>query len=171
MNAVLFAVLIGLAAPAAAQSGPSFDLDLAMAPESEATADQLQAEAYALFEDREKWGRAARLLERSAELREDHDPARAKAYLLAAHVYAHSNALDASQRAFQKSAASAEKIGAIVDAALAYADAADIALRRGDAKAANAHLRTATLLSGSPHLDQGERSAIVKRLPRETQTG
>lgn len=171
MNAVLFTVLIGLAAPAAAQSGPSLELDLAMPLASEATADRLQAEAYALFEDREKWGRAARLLERSAQLREDHDPARAKTYLLAARVYAHSNALDASQRAFEKSAASAEKIGAIVDAALAYADAADIALRRGDAEAANAHIRTSILLSGSPHLDQGERRVIVERLPRETHAG
>lgn len=171
MNAIFFVVVLSLAAPAAAQGGPSFDFDLAPVPEAEATADRLQAEAFRLFEDRETWGRAARLLEKSAQLREDHDPARARAYRTAARIYAHAQALDASQRAFERSAASAEKVGAVVDAALAYVDAADIALRRGDAEKANAHIRRAVLLSGSPHLDEGERRAIARRLPQEARIG
>lgn len=171
MNAVVFVAVLGLSAPAADQGRPSFDFHLAPVPEAEATADRLQAEAYRLFEDREKWGRAARLLEKSAQLRADHDPARARGYLMAARIYAQSQSLEASQRAFEKSASSAERIGAVVDAALAYVDAADISLRRGDAGKAHAHIHRAVLLTGSPHLDEGQRRIIAKRLPREALTG
>jgi tetratricopeptide (TPR) repeat protein len=165
MNAVVLVAVLGLAGPASAQGGPRVDFDLAPVAEAVSTADRLQAEAYTLFEDRQKWGRAARLLERSAQLREDHDPARARGYLMAARVYSQSQELGAAQRAFEKSAASAERIGAVVDAALAYVDAADMSLRRGDAETAHAHIRRATLLSASPHLDEGERGTITKRLP------
>lgn len=171
MNAFVLVAVLGLAAPAAAQGGPSFDLDLSPTMEAEATADRLQAEAFAMFEDRGKWGQAARLLVRSAQLREENDPARAKGYSLAAQLYAHTGNLEHSQRSFEKAAASSEKVGAVVDAAIAHVNAAEIALRRGDAETVRAHIHKAMLLSESPHLDEAERRAIADRLPRGADVG
>jgi hypothetical protein len=128
-------------------------------------ADRVRAKAYELFNSPRSWGRAARLLERSAGLRSMEDPARSDDYRMAGRVYAHVGALDASQRAFERAAMSAQQIGAVAQAAGAYLDAAHVAARRGDGKAAEAFVQRGDMLSLSPHLDAAERSAIRSRIP------
>jgi hypothetical protein len=166
MNVVFLLIAMGLGGSvgpglvAAPLEGP-VPVTTAVNPE----ADRLRAEAYEMFNDPRSWRRAARLLDRSAGLRSVEDPARWEDYRMAGRLYAHVGALNASQRAFERAAASAHQVGAVAQAAGAYLDAAHVAVRRGDDKAAWALLQRGDLLSLSPHLDATERSAIRKRIP------
>jgi hypothetical protein len=166
MNAVFLLILMGLggcAGPglvATPLDGP-VPVTNAVNPE----ADRLRAQAYELFNDPSSWRRAARLLERSADLRSTGDPVRSDDYRLAGRLYAHTGALNASQRAFERAAMSAQQIGAVAQAAGAYLDAAHVAVRRGDGKAAGSLVERGNLLSLSPHLDAAERRAIQRRIP------
>lgn len=132
-----------------------------------AAAERLRAEAYGLFDERRSWRRAARLLERAAGLRAADDPGRSEDYRMAGRLYGHVGALAASERAFVHAAESAHRVGAIVDAAGAYLDAAHAAARRADRRAALAFVQQVDLLSLSPHLTAAERDAIRNRIPIE----
>jgi tetratricopeptide (TPR) repeat protein len=156
---------------AACLSGPGPDPSMSMAEAQVATAAQanepaerLLQQAHNLATTPRTWRQAARLYERSAGLRSDDDPGRFSAYSMAGHVYAHADALDAAQRAFEKAAESAARIGALTDAADAYLDAAHVAARRSDLATARTLVRKGAMLARSPHLNSVERAAILSRI-------
>ncbi len=127
-------------------------------------ADRLGAEAYRLFSDRRSWHRAARMLEKAAEMRGPADANRVTDLLAAARVYGHVGATDDARRAFEAAAEGAAARGAVSDAAHAFLDAAIVAARSGDRPGANALIEKSLLLSGSPHLDAPARRAILRRV-------
>jgi hypothetical protein len=166
MNVVFLLISIGLGGYA----GPglvatSLDCPVPVTTTMNPDADRLRAEAHELFNDPRSWRRAARLLERSANLRSVEDPARSDDYRVAGRLYGYAGDLNASQRAFERAAMSAQQLGAVAQAAGAYLDAAHVAVRRGDGKAAGSLIQRGDLLSLSPHLDAAERRAIRNRIP------
>lgn len=130
-------------------------------------AQRLFQEAFTLFADRESWGKAARLFERSGELRAAEDPDRVTAYLLAARLYVHVGSLKEAQQSFATAAEAAGARGAVMEAAHAYLDGAMVAMMRGREGEAEAMVQKGELLSHSPHLDSGEKSAIRTRIPAQ----
>lgn len=134
-------------------------------------ADRLAEQAYRLFSERRSWGKAARMLERSAGMRDASDPERAEVLLEAARVYAHVGAHRDARRAFEGAAAAAAERGAVVVAAHALLDAAIVAAGAGDGEAAAKLLQKATLLADSPHLAASDRKGIVRRLAPEPARG
>ena len=134
-------------------------------------ADRLAEQAYRLFSERRSWGKAARLLERSAGMRDASDPERADALLEAARVYSHVGAHGDARRAFEGAAAAAGERGAVVVAAHALLDAAIVTAIGGDSEAAAKLLQKARLLADSPHLAAADRDSILKRLAPEPARG
>ncbi|MBW3552288.1 MAG: hypothetical protein KY466_02190 [Gemmatimonadetes bacterium] len=134
-------------------------------------ADRLAEEAYRLFADRRSWGKAARMLERSAGMRDAADPERAEAFREAGRVYAHVGAQADARRALEAAAAAAFDRGAVVVAAHSLLDAAIVAARAGDRDAAAKLLRKASLLADSPHIDMGDRAGILERVEPEGARG
>jgi tetratricopeptide (TPR) repeat protein len=171
MNTLVLLVALGLPASTPWQSTPALETAAAVTAEANESADRLAEQAYALFGDRRSWHRAARLLERSAELRSADDPARAEAYRTAGRVYSHAGRLGPAQRAFEKAAAAAAQTGAVAKAAGSYIDAAHIAARRDDGAGARALIDRSALLATSPHLTSAERTSILRRLPSRALAG
>lgn len=134
-------------------------------------ADRLAEQAYRLFSERRSWGKAARMLERSAGMRDASDPKRADALLEAARVYAHVGAHGDARRAFEGAAAAAAERGAVAVAAHALLDAAIVAAISGDGAAAAKLLQKAGLLADSPHLAAADRNGILRRVAPEPARG
>ena len=134
-------------------------------------ADRLAEQAYRLFSERPSWGKAARMLERSAGMRDAADPKRADALLEAARIYAHVGAHRDARRAFERAAAAAAERGAVVVAAHALLDAAIVAASVGDRDGAAKLVHKATLLADSPHLATSDRNAILRRMAPEPARG
>jgi hypothetical protein len=166
MNVVLLLISIGVGGYASpGLVATSLDGPVPVTTTVNPDAERLRAEAHQLFNDPRSWRRAARLLERSADLRSIEDPVRSDDYRLAGRLYAHVGSLGAAQRAFERAAMSAQQIGAVAQAAGAYLDAAHVAVRRGDGRAAGSFIERGDLLSLSPHLNTAERRAIRNRIP------
>ena len=134
-------------------------------------ADRLAEQAYRLFSDRRSWGKAARILERSAGMRDASDPKRADALLEAARIYAHVGAHRDARRAFEYAAAAAAERGAVVVAAHALIDAAIVAATAGDRDGAAKLVQKAALLADSPHLAAADRNSILRRTAPEPARG
>ena len=167
MNTLILLAGLTLAGPAPETFTPAPSLDAAVAAGDNEAADRLLREAYDLFPDRRAWPRAARLLERSAVLRAEDDPARAWAFRMAGQVHAHMRDYKSAREAFQRSAEAASLIGAVADAAGAWLDAAEMALLLGQRVEALDLIEKSALLSRSPHLTDDQRREIVNRIPAE----
>lgn len=164
MNPMYVLVAACLSGPGADPSVSMVEAQIAMAAQANEPAERLLQQAHDLATAPRTWRQAARLYERSAELRSDDDPARFTAYSMAGHVYSHAGVLDAAQRAFEKAAESAARIGALTNAADAYLDAAHIAALRSDLATARILVRKGAMLARSPHLNSVERAAILSRV-------
>ena len=169
MNPLFLMLALVTAAPAT--SDPVTGPGEAVVEEVNEAAERLRAEAFRLFEDRGSWAQAARLLERSGDLRSEGDPARIQAFLVAGRIYTHTGSAMAAQRSFEKAAYSAARIGAITEAAGAYLDAALVAAQREDRAKARQLVENAALLAMSPHLEAVEAQAILRRIPASHRKG
>lgn len=165
MNALILVTSAVLSVLAPVAGIPSGRTDTATADGRPEVAQRLQAEAFALFNQKTEWRRAALLFEQSAQEWGAADTNRPKAFTVAANIYAHLGALNDAQKAFQQAAESAAGMGAVKMAAHAYLDAAEVAVRRGESGEAQELVQSATLLSSSPHLSHEDKRSILARLP------
>lgn len=173
MNVLVVAVLaLLLSAPLYVDAQEATQLAVQDAPRlataSPDRADRLAAEARRLFPEPRSWPRAARLLERSARLRDVAHPDRSTAFLDAARIYVHTGALADARRAFEAAAEAASARGAVAEAAHALLDASIVAARTGDRTGAAELRERGALLARSPHLADSDRRRILSRLPVTT---
>jgi hypothetical protein len=127
-------------------------------------ADQLKAEAEALFSQPKEWKRAVRLLVMSADLRSADDPEAYDCLLFAGRIGVAVGDLRGARVSLERAAAHALARGAIVDAATAYIDAAHTAVEMKDAHGAQELVDKAALLVKSPLLSAEQRSMLKARL-------
>lgn len=162
-KAMLMAVtLSGLAgsAPVAAQGVVQADNESSAL----ARATELQQQAEALFSQPRQWRRAVRMLEESAELRTESDPARYTCLLYAGRIRAALGDFERATRNLENAAVHALGRGMVVDAAQAYIDAAYAAADARRTHDAHAFLGRAELLAQSPLLTADQRAGIMQRL-------
>lgn len=148
--ALMLMLPAGLAASPAAHPGPDTT-----------RAKELRAKAESLFDTPSRWVHAADLLRESASLLERTSPQRYHTLVISARVYSQAGKLHNSRKAFQEAADNALARGALVDAAQAFVEAAHVAARQGNARLAVELTGRARLLAESPHLNAGDRSAIL----------
>ncbi len=127
-------------------------------------AEELLAEAEALFSEPKRWRKAMQLLEKSAELRPADDPGAYRCLMYAGRLGAAVGDYAGARMALTKAAEHALARGEITDAATAYIDAAHAAGLEGQPKLAKEMLERASLLSRSPLLSAAARSALEYRL-------
>ncbi len=127
-------------------------------------ADELKARAEALYGQPKQWGKAVRLLEKSAELRAADDADAYTCYIMAGRLAAALGDNGEAEQVLRKAGEHALARGAVVDAASAFIDAAHAAARAGNPAGAQELLERARLLSGSPLLDAADRAALGYRL-------
>lgn len=161
--AVMLAAALGgfaAATPATAQGQTQENSSRA---ELERAAD-LQAQAEALFSRPSKWRQAVRMLEESAELRADGDPARYTCLLYAGRLRAGMGDFAHASRNLEAAASDALARGAVVEAAHAYIDAAHAAVGARRTPDARHFVDRAELLTQSPLLSEVQRAGIRHRL-------
>jgi len=129
-----------------------------------ARAAELEARARAWTRNRPRWGRAADLYRRAAELRSESDPEGAESLHSSGRLYFYAGRLEESVRTLRSSGEAFLALGDVVSAAGAFLDAAWVAVRAGQGVEARALARRARLLASSPLLDAMDRSAILQRI-------
>jgi len=154
---VLFATL-GLPAAAAAQ----YQLPTLT---SSAKADSLHDEAAALVAAH-RWGDAARLHRRSAELRDADDPLGFRCLKEAAALEYATGDRTTARTDMTAAAGQALARGDLRSAALAYVDAAWIAQEQQNSRQVWENGHRAEMLADSPLLGPGDRAAILARIDR-----
>lgn len=129
-----------------------------------ARADRFHEQAMALPTETRFANKAAKLHERSAELRDESDPMAASCLRTAAFLRYYAGGRRASADLMEKAAERAAEIGDVARAADSYVDAAYIAqeLKEGDRARAFAH--RAELLANSPLITETQRAAIRARI-------
>jgi hypothetical protein len=132
-------------------------------PEPE-RASQMRAEAEAFFSHARHWRRAARLLERSAELRPPEDSEAYSSLMIAGSLRAARHEYNAAQANYEQAAAHAAARGAVPDQAHALINAAHAAVLGGYGDQAVALVQRARLLTASPMLTEAEKQQILRRL-------
>jgi hypothetical protein len=161
--AVMLATALGgfaVATPATAQGQPEEDPSRAALER----AAELQAQAEALYSQPSKWRQAVRMLEESAELRADGDPARYTSLLFAGRLRAGMGDFAHASRNLEAAASDALARGAVVEAAHAYIDAAHAAVGARRTPDARQFVDRAELLTQSPLLSEVQRAGIRHRL-------
>lgn len=156
------ALLVLGAAPTAGQ-----EMGYAMAAPPAPTverADELKAQAEALYSQPKRWRKAMRLLEQSAALRAADDPEAFTCLMFAGRLGAAVGEYSAARAALQKAGEHALARGAVTDAAYAFIDAAHAAAMEKDVELARELLDRAALLAKSPLLSAAERQALTYRL-------
>jgi tetratricopeptide (TPR) repeat protein len=123
----------------------------------------LKAEAEALFNQPTEWRRAARLLERSAALRDATDAEAYNCYVLAGRIRSALGEHGNARALLEKAAEHALNRGAVADAAHAFVDAAHHAVSVRDYAVAAAHVERARTLAASPLLSPEDRQSIARR--------
>lgn len=154
---LLTAVALSLASPLAATADgpPGPDKDRAR---------KLRAQAEALFDQPNEWGKAARLLEKSAEYRTADDPEAYNCLLYAGKIRASMGDYSAAKGLLERAAQQALARGAVMDAATAYVDAAFAAKAGLNGTAAVEMIEKARLLTSSPLLSSDQRVALLDRI-------
>jgi hypothetical protein len=133
-----------------------------------ARADKFHDEAMAMPTETRLANKAAKLHERSAELRDESDPMAASCLRTAAFLRYYAGGRRAGADLMEKSAERAMGIGDVARAADAYIDAAYIAqeLKEGDRARSLAH--RAELLANSPLITDVQRASIRARISGPT---
>ncbi|MEO7987866.1 MAG: hypothetical protein ABI766_15175 [Gemmatimonadales bacterium] len=155
---VLFATL-GLPAAARAQ----YQLPSLV---SSVKADSLHEAAVTLAGTTHRWGDAARLHRRSAELRSADDPLGFRCLTEAAELAYASNDRSGARADKAHAASQALARGDLRAAALAYLDAAWIAQEQKNPRQVWELGHRAEMLADSPLLGQSDRAAILQRISR-----
>ncbi len=127
-------------------------------------AEKLERQARALFSQPERYGHAARLLQRAASTREIGDPERIRDLHLASRLSYYKGDEGRALVLMQQSANEALATGDVIVAANRYVDAAFLAKSAGQSAAAAEMVQKATLLAGSPLIDVASRTAILTRV-------
>jgi hypothetical protein len=127
-------------------------------------AEALRQKAESLFSQPRHWGRAARLLEQSAQLRSASDPDAFVCLMFAGRLRAGTGDFEGARVALEKAAVHAAARGALLDAAHAWIDAAHAAVEGQDMERAVALAERAQLLSGSPLLSASQVEQITRRI-------
>ena len=154
LSALALAVLIPAAAQAARVGGPG-------GPER---AHQLQVQAEALFSQPARWSKAAKLLERSAALRDASDPEAYDCLASAGRIRAALHQNDAAIRLLTRAGDNALARGDVLDAAESYVMAAHVAVAAKDLALAQQLGEKVKLLSTSPLLSAEQRVAMAARI-------
>jgi hypothetical protein len=161
MKAMITAAAVSFAttaAPAAAMT----ELTEKATPEV-TRAEQLKVQAEGYFSNPKQWRRAARLLERSAELRSADDADAYSCLVMAGSLRAANGEYAAAQVNYEKAAHHAAARGAVLDAAHAFIDAAHAAAQERSAEA-GALAQRARLLASSPLLTADQAQQIIRRI-------
>jgi hypothetical protein len=132
---------------------------------SSAKADSLH-EAAAALAAAHRWGDAARLHRRSAELRGPEDPLGFRCYKEAAELAYASGDRSSARKNMAEAAGHALARGELREAALAYVDGAWIAQEQGNARQVWELGHRAEMLADSPLLGPTDRAAILARIQR-----
>jgi hypothetical protein len=127
-------------------------------------AEALRQKAESLFSQPRQWGKAARLLEQSAQLRSASDPDAFVCLMFAGRLRAGTGDFEGARVALEKAAVHAAARGALLDAAHAWIDAAHAAVEGQDMERAVALAERAQLLSGSPLLSASQVEQITRRI-------
>lgn len=143
-----------LALPAAAQA-PKVDPERAQA---------LKEQAEALYDQPKEWGKVARLMEQSADLRAASDAEAYDCLVIAGRLRASLGDARAGQRLLERAAEHALARGLVLEAAEAFTDAAHAAARAGDANAVALLASRVRLLASSPALTAPDRYALLARI-------
>ncbi|HSJ05334.1 MAG TPA: hypothetical protein VK936_01445 [Longimicrobiales bacterium] len=125
---------------------------------------ELQRQAEALFSQPTQWRRAARLLEASAELRDEGDAGTYTCLVYAGRLRAAVGDHEGALRNLEAAAANALARGEVVEAAQAYIDAAYAAVDARRADEAHDMAARAGLLAQSRLISAEQRAAIIQRL-------
>jgi hypothetical protein len=150
-------------APASAVQNETVAVAVKPSPRAE-RADALKQQAEGLFAQPKQWRKAARLLERSAELRDAADPDAYTCLMFAGRLRAAVGDYAAARSSLEKAAAHAMARGAVLEAANAYIDAAFAAAEDKQPEAAKELLARAALLTESPLLSQDQADQITRRI-------
>ena len=154
-------LLASLALPAAAQA--QYRLPSLV---SSVQADSLHEAAVTLARTTHRWGDAARLHRRSAELRSPDDPLGYRCLSEAAALAYASNDRSGARTDMADAAGQALARGDLRSAALAYLDAAWIAQEQKNPRQVWELGHRAEMLADSPLLDPFDRAAILQRIRR-----
>jgi tetratricopeptide (TPR) repeat protein len=163
--AVTVAALAATAAPASAETVHIVTAADTPADARLAEARALREQAESLYSEPRQWRKAARLLERSAELRSETDAEAFTCLLAAGRIRAAIGDERGALQALSKAAAHAMARGAVLDAATAYIDAGYVAAKYGRPGDARGMFDRAGLLLESPLLSVAQRDALRQRLP------
>jgi tetratricopeptide (TPR) repeat protein len=147
------AVMPAVAAELTAVAGPQPD-----------RAAELRAQAEALFSQPKQWRKAARLLERSAQLRDAADAEGYACLVLAGGLWAAVGEYETAQQVYSRAAAHAQARGDVVEAAHALINAAHAAAENRNVADAQAFIDRATLLAASPLLSTQQVEEITRRI-------
>jgi hypothetical protein len=131
-------------------------------------AEKLEQRAKDLFSQPERYGRAAKLLQRAAATREIGDPERIRDLQLASRLSYYKGDEGKALVLMRKSAEEALATGDVIVAANRYVDAAFLAKSAGQVDEATEMVKKATLLAGSPLIDVASRSAILTRVEADS---
>jgi tetratricopeptide (TPR) repeat protein len=127
-------------------------------------AEALRQKAESLFSQPRQWGKAARLLEQSAQLRGAADPEAYVCLMYAGRLRGGIGDFAGASAALEKAAIHAAARGALLDAAHAWIDAAHAAIEGQDMERAAALAERAQLLSGSSLLSESQVEQITRRI-------
>ena len=129
-----------------------------------AAADRFHDEAMAMPTETRLANNAAKLHERSAELRDASDPQAASCLRTAAFLRYYAGGRRASADLMEKAAERAAEIGDVARAADSYVDAAYIAQELRESDRARSFARRAELLANSPLISETQRASIRARI-------
>jgi hypothetical protein len=164
------AIISGLGLPAVAAAQQSLEPEH-VTVETTARADRLDTDAVTLQGSTDRFGAAARMHERSAELRSAEDPRAATSLRTAAELRYYSGDSRAAANLMERAALQAAARGDVVTAANAYVDAGIIARELKQPERAADFGRRAEILMTSPLLSGAQRAALQGRIVREPAVG
>jgi uncharacterized protein HemY len=158
-------LLLALVASAAVLLAPAPALGAMIQAEPDVEkAEKLEARAEALMDDTRNWRKAASLLRKAADYREDSDARKVTNYLGAARLAHYGGDVTGAQKDMVSAAQLALRQGDVLQASHAYLDAAWLAKQARDAKRAQHFMEEARLLANSPLLAQADRAGILNRI-------
>lgn len=161
----LFTALVLFAAPLAAQNSAAPGTNSASGSRYDvARAEQLRAEALALYSRPGNWKRVAWLHERAARLRPPGDPRLVGDLVVAAALIDRYGDHRQAGQLMEQAAAAALATGDVAQAAHHYITAAIMANRSNDGKTALKLIAKAQLLANSPLLDKYACDCIRARI-------
>jgi hypothetical protein len=165
------AVATALALPAATRAQQPLDPIQVSARTAEADRLDARAQDYETSGSRRKWGKAAGLRERAADLRAPEDPRGFSSLQMAAFLRHAISQREAALGLMQRAGDQAIARGDVYNAARAYVDAAYIANEMRDVEDVRAFIAKGTLLMHSPLLSDPQREQLRRGLAQASVPG